>query len=195
MQKQVLWVGLGSIVAVALGAAAWFITAKPSLHGAVIDPPIPAAEIQLQDYNGQHFTLSSLRGTVVLLYFGYTNCPDECPLTMAHLKLVTDRLGAQASNVRVVMVTTDPKRDTSQVLKDWLTKFSPDFIGLAGTPGQLAQVYRDYGVTVEDSGETHSYFVYVIDRAGNWRETFLPDALPTDVAADVQLLLAQKQVP
>ncbi len=192
MNKHVLWVGLGAIVAVAVGAAAWFITVKPSLHGAVIDPPIPAAEIQLQDTNGQNFTLSSLRGKVVLLYFGFTNCPDECPLTMAHLKLATERLGAQASDVRVMMVTTDPKRDTPQVLKDWLTKFSPDFIGLAGTPDQMAQVWKDYGVTVEDNGETHSYFVYVIDRAGNWRETFLPDSLPSDITADVQLLLAEK---
>ncbi len=192
MQKQYLWVGLASIVAVAVGAAAWLITVKPSLHGAVIDPPLAAANINLQDYNGHNFSLSSLRGKVVLLYFGFTNCPDECPLTMAHLKLATERLGAQASDVRVIMVTTDPKRDTPQVLKDWLTKFSPDFIGLVGTPDQMAQVWKDYGVTVEDNGATHSYFIYVIDRSGNWRETFLPDSLPADIASDVQLLLAEK---
>ncbi len=190
MQKQVLWVGLASIATIAFAAGAWLFTAKPSLHGAVIDPPMAAADIRLQDYNGQNFSLSSLRGKVVLLYFGYTNCPDECPLTMAHLKLATDQLGASAQDVRVMMVTTDPKRDTPQVLKSWLSKFSPDFVGLDGTPDQLAQVWKDYGVTVEDSGATHSYFVYVIDRAGNWRETFLPDSQPADIASDVRLLLA-----
>ncbi len=192
MQKQVLWVGLASIATVAFAAAAWMFTQKPSLHGAVIDPPIAAADIQLQDYNGQNFTLSSLRGKVVLLYFGYTNCPDECPLTMAHLKLAVDQLGANAQNVRVIMVTTDPKRDSPQVLKSWLTKFDASFIGLDGTPDQLATVYRDYGVTVEDSGATHSYFVYVIDRSGKFRETFLPDSQPADIASDVRVLLAER---
>jgi protein SCO1 len=195
MQKRVLWVGISSIAAVALMAAAWLITNKPSLQGAVINPPLPAAEIRLQDANSQNFTLSSLRGKVVLLYFGYTNCPDECPLTMAHLKLAVDQLGTDASDVRVAMITTDPKRDNAQALKTFMGKFSPDFIGLLGTQEQLAKVWKDYGVTVEDNGETHSYFIYVIDRAGNWRETFMPDSLPADVAADVRLLLAEKQVP
>lgn len=192
MQKRYVWVGIGSIAAVALVAAAWLITAKPTLHGAVIDPPLRAADIGLQDTNGQNFSLNSLRGKVVILYFGYTNCPDECPLTMAHLKLAMDRLGSQASDVRVIMITTDPKRDTAAALKAFLTKFSPDFIGLLGTQDQLAQVWRDYGVTVEDNGETHSFFVYMIDPAGNFRETFLPDSQPADIVADAQLLLAEK---
>lgn len=192
MQKHVLWVGIASIAAIALGAAAWLFTVKPSLHGAVIDPPIQAADIRLQDYNGQSFDLGRLRGKVVLVYFGYTNCPDECPLTMAHLKLAMDQLGSDAQNTRVLMVTTDPKRDTPQVLKTWLTKFSPDFVGLQGAPDALAKVWHDYGVTVDDSGATHSYFVYVIDPAGNWRETFLPDAQPADIASDIHMLLAQR---
>lgn len=190
MQKQVLWVGLASILTVALGAAAWMLTVKPSLRGAVINPPLLAADIRLQDYNNQNFDLASLRGKVVLLYFGYTNCPDECPLTLAHLKLAMDQLGDQAKDARVLMVTTDPKRDTPGVLKDFMTKFSPDFVGLLGSPDALAKVWRDYGVTVEDSGATHSYFIYVIDREGNWRETFLPDSQPADIAADVRLLLS-----
>jgi protein SCO1/2 len=192
MQKRLVWVGMVAIASVALVAAAWLITAKPAFHGAVIDPPISATEIRLQDDNGQNFTLSSLRGKVVVLYFGYTNCPDECPLTMAHLKLMVDQLGAQAQDVRVIMITTDPKRDTSKVLNSWLAKFNPNFIGLLGTPDQLAQVWKDYGVTVEDGGETHSYFVYMIDGTGKFRETFLPDSLPSDMAADAQLLLAGK---
>lgn len=192
MQKRLFWAGIVLIVAVALSAAAWSAVVKPTLHGAVIQPPLQAAEIRLQDFNGQSFSLSSLRGKVVLLYFGYTNCPDECPLTMAHLKLATDRLGAAAQDVRVIMVTTDPKRDTAQTLKDWLGKFNSSFIGLLGTQDQLAQTWKDYGVTVEDGGETHSYFVYVIDRAGNFRETFLPDSQPGDIASDLKMLLAEK---
>ncbi len=192
MEKKALWVGIISVAVVALGTAFLLITKKPSLHGATIDPPMPAADIQLSDFNGQDFRLSSLRGKVAALYFGYTNCPDECPLTMAHLKLAVDQLGSNAQDVRVVMITTDPKRDTPAVLKAWLGKFSPAFSGLTGTPDQLAQVWKDYGVTVEDSGATHSFFIYIIDRRGNWRETFLPDSQPSDIAADLQLLLNEK---
>jgi protein SCO1/2 len=192
MQYKVLWVGIAGAVAVALGAAYLLITTRPALHGAVIDPPAQAAEIQLKDFNGQEFSLSSQRGKVVVLYFGYTNCPDECPLTMAHLKLATDQIGGQASDVRVVMISTDPARDTPEALKSFLGKFSPGFIGLTGTPDELAKVWRDYGVTVENSGETHSFFVYVIDPAGQFRETFLPDSLPADIAADLRLLAPRK---
>ena len=102
------------IAVLAIVAGVHISTNKPSFHGAVINPPIPAAEIKLTDSNGGPFALSGLRGKVVILYFGYTNCPDECPLTMAHLKLAMDLLGSQSKKVQVVMVTTDPARDTAQ---------------------------------------------------------------------------------
>ena len=188
MQQKGLWVGIAAVVTVTLVSVVWWLTQKPSLHGAVINPAWPAAEVQLQDANGQDFQLSSLRGKVVVLYFGYTNCPDECPLTMAHLKLALERMGDQAGDVRVAMITTDPKRDTAAALKTFMGKFDPGFIGLLGTQEQLAKVWKDYGVTVEDGGETHSFFAYVIDPAGNIRETFLPDSEPADIAADLQLL-------
>jgi protein SCO1 len=111
---------------------------------------------------------------------------------MAHLKLAMDKLGSDSNNVRVVMISTDPKRDNSQAMKEFLGKFSPGFIGLVGTPDELAPVWRDYGVTVEDSGETHSFFVYVIDPAGKFRETFLPDSEPADMAADLRQLAQGK---
>lgn len=162
---------------------------KPSFKGGAINPPFPAAEIKLTDHNGQPFTLSSQRGKVVLVYFGYTNCPDECPLTMAHVKEALQNLGDGAKNVQVVMVTTDPARDTQQVLKDYMANFNPTFLGLTGTDEELKKVWSDYGVAVEQGGEAHSTFLYVIDPAGNLRETFLPDSEPADISADVGLLL------
>jgi protein SCO1/2 len=190
-QKGIVWVGIAIVAALGLVTGIWFFRLKPSLHGAVIDPPLPAAEIQMQDFNGKPFTMSGLRGKVAILYFGYTNCPDECPLTMAHLKQAMDLLGGQAKDVQIVMISTDPMRDTAQAMKDFLGKFDPSFIGLVGTQEQLTKVWKDYGVTVENGGETHSFFVYVIDRAGNFRETFLPDSLPSDEAADIRLLLSE----
>jgi protein SCO1 len=191
VQHKILWWGLVLIGVLTIISGFMFFSIRPSFHGAVINPPIPAAEIKLPDSNGAPFTLSDLRGKVVILYFGYTNCPDECPLTMAHLKLAMDMLGDKSKDVQVVMISTDPARDTAEAMKDFLGKFDPSFVGLVGTPDELTKVWKDYGVTVEDGGETHSFFIYMIDQGGNFRETFLPDSLPADIAADTRLLLGE----
>jgi len=158
----------------------------------VITPPWPAPEITLTDHNGRPFKMSEQRGRVVLLYFGYVNCPNECPLTMAHLKLALESIGERARDVQVIMVSTDPVRDTPQALKDFMEHFDPSFLGLTGTPAELQRAWKDYGVTVEAGGETHSTYLYVIDPAGDVRETFLPDTEPRDIARDVGLLLKGK---
>ena len=191
MHHKLLWRGIALISGLAIVSGILYFSRKPSFHGAIISPPIPAAEINLTDFNGTPFALSSLRGKVGVLYFGNTNCPDECSLTMAHLKLAMDILGDKSKYVKVVMVTTDPARDTGESMKNFLGKFNSNFIGLVGSKDELMKVWKDYGVTVEDSGETHSYFVYMIDQAGNFRETFLPDSLPVDIAADTRLLLGE----
>lgn len=180
---------LAGILMLIVAATAIYVTRKPTFKGALIDPAWTAPEIKLTDQNGQPFTMSSEKGKVVLLYFGYTNCPDECPLTMAHLKLALDSLGDNAKNVQVAMVSTDPERDTPQALKDFMEHFNPSFLGLTGTPAELQKAWDAYGVAVENGGETHTTFLYVIDPAGNIRETFLPDTEPADIARDVGLFL------
>lgn len=192
MNRRLLLMGGGIVILLITVAIVLFLTSKPSFRGAVISPPWPAPEIKLTDHNGQSFTMSSQRGKVVLLYFGYVNCPNECPLTMAHLKLAIESLGNQAKDVQVVMVSTDPARDTPQALKDFMGHFNPSFLGLTGTLGELQKAWMDYGVTVEEGGETHSTYLYVIDPSGNVRETFLPDAEPNQIASDVSLLLKGK---
>ena len=192
MNRRLVIVGAGILVLLAAIAAVVSMTTKPAFHGALISPSWPAPEIQLTDHNGQAFTMSSQRGKVVLLFFGYTNCPDQCPLTMAHIKLALESLGDRAKNVQVARVSTDPVRDTPQALKDFMTHFDPLFLGVTGTPAELQKAWRDYGVAVEDGGETHSTYLYVIDPAGNVRETFLPEAEPNEIAADIALLLRGK---
>jgi protein SCO1/2 len=187
-----LLLGIGILGLLAVATGIFYLTNKPSFSGSLITPPWPAPEIQLTDHNGQPFILSDQRGKVVLLFFGYVNCPDECPLTMAHLKLARESLGDQAKDVQVAMVSTDPARDTPQALKDFMGHFDPSFLGLTGSLDELQMSWKDYGVTVEDSGETHSVYVYVVDPTGNIRETFLPDSEPQDIAADVRLLLDGK---
>jgi protein SCO1/2 len=192
MSRKTLAIGIAALGIVLAITAFLYFRRSHALTGAVINPPWAAPEISLLDQNGNEFSMTAQRGTVVLLYFGYVNCPDECPLTMAHLKLARQSLGAQASDVQVAMVSTDPPRDTAQAMKEFMGKFDPSYLGLTGTPEQHQGVWKDYGVTVEDGGETHSTFVYVIDPKGNIRETFLPDSLPSEIASDVALLLRAK---
>jgi protein SCO1/2 len=192
MQRRLIYVGIGILVLLIGIAAVFVLTNKPSFKGSLISPPWTAPEIKLTDHNGNPFSLSAQRGKVVLLYFGYVNCPDECPLTMAHLKLARASLGDRGSDVQVIMVSTDPVRDTPQALKNFMEHFDPSFLGLTGTPAELQKTWSDYGVAVENGGETHSTFLYVIDPKGNVRETFLPDGEPNDIAKDIGLLLKGK---
>jgi protein SCO1 len=192
MQRKTIIVGVGIAVVLLVFSLVYFLTNKPSLRGSVITPPWTAPEINLRNHNGQPFTLSDQKGKVVLLYFGYVNCPDECPLTMAHVKLARESLGNRAGDVQVIMVSTDPARDTPQALKTFMEHFDPTFLGLTGSVPELQKTWRDYGVTVEDGGETHSTYLYVIDPAGDIRETFLPDTEPQEIAADLELLLRGK---
>jgi len=192
MQRRTVIVGLSILAMLIVTTALFFLFNGQGLKGAVITPPLPAAEINLTDHNGNSFTMSSQRGRVVLLYFGYTNCPDECPLTMAHIKLALESLGDRAKNVQVLMVSTDPVRDTKDVLKKFMGSFNPTFLGLTGSPEELQKTWIDYGVTVMDGGETHSNYLYMIDPSGNIRETFLSDSDPDKIASDVNLLLKGK---
>ena len=192
MPRKTIVVGVGIVVVLLVVTIFFFLTNRPSLRGSVITPPWTAPEISLHDQNGQPFTLSSQKGKVVLLYFGYVNCPDECPLTMAHVKLARESLGNRAQDVQVIMVSTDPARDTPQAMKTFMEHFDPSFLGLTGSIPDLQKTWQDYGVTVEDGGETHSTFLYVIDPSGNIRETFLPDTEPQEIAADLRLLLREK---
>ena len=164
---------------------------KPSLNGAVITPPITAAEIKLTDHNGQPFQLSSFRGKVVLVFFGFSHCVNECPATMAIIRQALETVGDTSKDVEVVMISTDPATDTPDSMKEFMERFNPKFLGLLGTPEELAKSWKDYGVTVLDGGETHSSFTYVVDKKGELRETFVPDINPDNVASDLKVLLAE----
>ena len=189
MNRRELFLGIGVLAILITITAYLYLDRGAALSGSVIDPPWPAPEMRLVDHNGQLFSLSEQRGKVVMLYFGYVNCPDECPLTMAHLKVALDSLGDAAHDAQVIMVSTDPDRDTPEALRDFMTRFDPSFLGLTGTQAELAQAWKDYGVAVEHGGETHSTYLYVIDPSGVVRETLLPEAEPDDIAGDIAVLL------
>ena len=190
MQQKTLWQRLA--VLFILAAIVSGCASKPSFKSSVIEPPLPAPEISLTDQNGNTFQVSAQHGKVLLLFFGFSHCTNECPLTMANIKAALAIIGDPAKDVTVAMVSTDPANDTAQSMKDFLGKFDPTFLGILGTPDQLAKAWKDYGVAVLDGGETHSSYTYVIDRKGDQRLIFSPDTTPDDIAHDVKILLAEK---
>ncbi|HSR30941.1 MAG TPA: SCO family protein, partial [Anaerolineae bacterium] len=109
----------------------------PSFRGTVLDEPVDVADFALTDENGGVFRLSDQQGNVVLLFFGYTSCPDVCPTTLATWRKIHEALGEDAERVRFVFVTVDPERDTAERLGMHVNAFNPDFIGLTGTPEEL----------------------------------------------------------
>ncbi len=164
---------------------------KPSLKGAVVSPTVTAADINLTDHNGQPFQLSQFRGKVVLVFFGFSNCVTECPATLAIMRQALETVGDASKDVMVVMVSTDPANDTPQSMKEFMGKFDPAFLGLLGTPDELAKAWQDYGVAVLDGFGTHSSFTYVVDKKGDLREFFSPDTSSDDIASDLEVLLAE----
>jgi protein SCO1/2 len=169
----------------------FFITGcSPSFKGAVVNPTTPAADFNMTDQNGKPFQLSAQRGKIVMVFFGFLNCPDECPVTMAKLSQAVSSLGDQAKNVQVVLVSTDPVRDTPQGMQAYLANFNSSFVGITGSMDDLKKIWNDYGVMVLDGGETHSSYTYVVDQKGDLRLTFDTEMSPDDIASDLSKLLS-----
>jgi protein SCO1 len=190
MHKKWVWyllVGLG-VLGVVMVYTYYAIQAKQGFHGSLITPPADAADFTLTNQKNGITRLSDFRGKYVLLFFGFTTCKDECPATMGVLMLVRDQLKEQAGKVQVVFVTTDPARDTPQAIDEFLNRFDSTFVGLTGSPTDLQKVWKDYGVTVLDNGETHSTFVYLIDPEGKLRLTYPFNTQVGDYIADLNLL-------
>jgi protein SCO1/2 len=187
----------------ALSALLWLPRAPgaappAAFRGGEITPPRAAPELLLRDPDGGDFRLSRERGRVVLLFFGYTLCPDVCPATLVELVQLRARLGEDAGRVRIVFVTVDPERDTPARLREYAQAFGGAFTALTGSPGALADVRRAYGVGAERRSVPgtgagylvdHSAMVYVVDPAGRLRLLFPFGTLPDDMEHDVRLLL------
>lgn len=168
--------------------------------------PIPQ---HLQDIGGDFvlqsadgpFALKDFRGKVILLYFGYTNCPDLCPLTMTNWAEALNQLtDAERAQVRGLLVSVDPGRDTPETLKNYTNYFHPNIIGVTGSHEELAKItllYRsDY--TLENSGQGKNYtvdhlsFVYVIDPQGKVRDLLAHETHPEDIVKNIRNALKVK---
>ncbi len=194
MEKKFPWIALASLVVILAAAFIVILANRPpeGLHGSVINPPTVAPDFSLTNQSGETISLEAFRGKYVLLFFGYTSCPDVCPTTMAVLKRVRILLGADADRLQVIMVTTDPERDTPQKLAYFMNQFDPTFLGLTGSQVDLTRSWKDYGVTVIDGGETHSSRIYLIDTRGRLRSVYPADLSAELIAADLRTLSQEK---
>jgi protein SCO1/2 len=188
-----LFAGVSAAMTLSAGAAlAWNST---DVAGAL--PQLQFTMTRAGD--GKAVTAADYRGKIVLLYFGYTSCPDVCPTTLLNASTMLKSLGAEADKVRVLFVTVDPNRDSLKLLKDYTESFAPQVVGLRGTPDQLAALAKRYRVaySVQPVGDsfdvTHGTAVYVFDRHGDIKLLFTqletPGAKLDQMTADLKQLV------
>ena len=158
-----------------------------------------ARDLPLTDHNGQQRSLKDFAGKVVVVFFGYTQCPDVCPTSMQELAEVKQMLGKDGDRLQGIFVTVDPERDTPEVLKAYMANFDPSFLALYGSPDQLAAVAKDFKIYYKKvDGKTptsytmdHSAGSYVYDPAGRLRVYNRYGSGAQALAADVKVLLAE----
>lgn len=165
--------------------------------GSVIQSNEKAPRVDLLASNGETVRISDFEGQVVVLYFGYTFCPDVCPTTLAKLAKAMDLLGDKAENVQVIMVSVDPERDTPEALAEYVEHFHPDFMGITGDPAAVDRVATLYGVYYEkEEGSAatgylvnHTATVMVIDREGYLKLVLPFEGTAEQIAADIDYFL------
>lgn len=192
----------------ALGAATLACTAaftltackdekKPQFQGVDVTGAEYAKDIPLTDVNGQKRSLKDFSGKVVAVFFGYTQCPDVCPTTLQELQEVKQALGADGDKLQAVFVSLDPERDTPEVLKAYLGNFDASFVGLHGTPDEIAAVAKDFKIyfkKVPGKAEgtytlDHSAGTYLYDPQGRLRIYERYGVGPQVLTQDVKALL------
>ncbi len=149
MTQKLKWILGIALAAVLLFVAAYFVGMwlRPySYHGLLMQSTEPPGDFTLIDHNGNRMHLSDYEGKWVILYYGYTFCPDVCPTTMLQLGRMMPLLGKKADDVQVFMISVDPERDTPERLKEYVTYFHPSFIGLTGTPEEIADAAAPFGI-------------------------------------------------
>ncbi|HRW08888.1 MAG TPA: SCO family protein [Caldilineaceae bacterium] len=177
---------------------------KPhEFSGTVFDSTAAAFDFTGTNYDGTTFQLSDHRGEVVLLFFGYTFCPDVCPFTLADLNMLYNQLGDNAENLTVVFVTVDPERDTLEKMASYVPAFNPNFYGVRLEGEMYEAVKTAYGVYVEkrfvEGSEIpggyfvdHTGIIYLVDKVGNLSEVFPPNSDADFMQADVEYWLSQR---
>lgn len=203
LHHALLWSTVAA--AAAAGAVAAYATfaplaSRPQFEAVDITGAPWGSGFELIDHLGNKRTLGDFRGKVVALFFGYTQCPDMCPTTLAQLGEAVKTLGSDADQVQGLFVTVDPKRDTPQVLSQYVPAFYPSFLGLYADEETIARTLREFKGYVHANAPNeqgsytvdHSTQVYVFDRLGRIRLYVKPDATSAEsIARDLRTLLRE----
>ncbi len=162
--------------------------------GSVFDPPRVLKDFTLTDQNGKPFHLSDLHGKAALVYFGYTHCPDYCPITLADFTRVRKALGDADPQTAFVFISVDGKNDTPPVLKTYLGAFDPSIIGLTGDIATVSQIGTDFAVyftQTPDGQISHATRISLLDPDGKLRISYILGTPPDVMAQDVRKLLGK----
>ena len=186
-----------TLLALLFGALPAVATEAAELKAGVFEPARPAPEFSLPASDGSDLNLKRFRGKAVVLGFGFTSCPDVCPVTLAILAQARRKLGELADDLQVVYITVDPERDDAEQMRTYLAAFDPTFIGGTGTDAQLAAVREEYGIIAKKQVEgdnytfAHSSYTYLIDRDGKLRALMTYGHSADDFAHDIRILLQE----
>ncbi len=186
-----------AVVVILIGLTAGVYFFRPhTFSGTVIQSPDPSFDFTLTSSKGE-VSLSDFRGKLVVLYFGYTFCPDICPATLANIGQALRNMGSKAEDVQVIMISVDPERDTPEKLEEYVAHFYPTFIGVTGTQEQLEEVASLYGIfyqKTQGSDATnylidHTATTLVIDREGYLKLVFPFGVTIDQIQSDLTYML------
>jgi protein SCO1 len=195
LSRRALLRGLGAALLAALAGCGG---QGPQFKNVDITGADYGKDFALVDHTGKVRTLADFRGKAVVVFFGYTHCPDVCPTTLAELKMVKEQLGPDGERLQVLFVTVDPARDTQDTLARYVPAFDPTFIGLRGDAAATAKVAKDFkvfyqkvpGSKPDNYTVDHTAGSYVFDPQGRLR-LFARQGSPANLASDVRILLRQ----
>jgi protein SCO1/2 len=191
------------VLAAAAGAGyfAWRLAHRPS--PAQRGDPLAAIgdDFQLRNQHGGTTRLSELRGKALLMFFGYTHCPDICPSTLYSMSQARKLLGSEGERLQGIFITVDPARDTPERLREYLSYFDPTFLGLTGSDAELSAVAKAFGASFQREGGArgadylmgHTTFGYLLDTGGRVVKLFPASASAEDLAAGARSVLAQSR--
>ena len=193
--NRMLYATMGILIAVLVLGAGGFVWMSSSGGNGPLGIGGPFA---LQDGNSKPVTDKDFRGKFMLIYFGYTFCPDVCPTTLNAVADAMDKLGPAAARIQPLFITVDPKRDTPAVVKQYAAAFGPHIVGLTGTPEEIAQVAREYrvfyaehrtGAGPNDYSMDHSSILYLMDPKGGFLAPVRADQSGDEIAASLKKLM------
>lgn len=192
--RYILLGGLAVVLFLALLVSVGWYRAKDGDAISISAPGI-GGPFTLTDGDGRQVTDQTYRGKWLLVYFGYTYCPDACPTGLSNIAAALKELGPDADKVQTLFITVDPERDSAALMKSYVAAFDNSFAGLSGTPEQIAAVAREYRVYYKRVGEgddyimDHSVVIYVMDPDGNYKTVLRHNSAPAEIAAALKEVL------